>query len=149
TRSVPTNLFAMFSFGIGSAGASDTTGSLTAIKWYNGGDKFLQVEMDPEGGSALLNMGTTQLLSVPYALYAGGAPPAGNAGGSLTGTYLNPAIADNVIKASNILDSSITASKLAPGVISSGGSSGTAGGDLTGTYPNPAIAANAVNTTKI
>ena len=148
SRQVVTNYFGMFSFGIGSAGATDTTGDLAVIKW-SGGPKFLQVEMDPEGGNSLLNMGTAQLMSVPYAFYAGGAPPEGNAGGSLSGSYPNPGIANNVIKASNILDSSITASKLAPGVIPAGTGSGTAGGDLTGTYPNPAIAASAVNTTKI
>ena len=149
SRLVTTNYFGMFSLGIGSAGAMDTTGVIAEIRWDSGGAKFLQVEMDPEGGSSLVNMGTAQLLSVPYAFYAGSATPKGIAGGSLTGTYPNPLIADNVITASNIADSSITASKLAPGVIQGSTGLGVAGGDLTGSYPNPIITANAVNTNKI
>lgn len=32
--------------------------------------KFLQIEMDAAGGTNYINMGTTQLMSVPYAMYA-------------------------------------------------------------------------------
>ncbi len=32
--------------------------------------KFMQIEMDATGGTTYINMGTTQLLSVPYAMYA-------------------------------------------------------------------------------
>ncbi len=39
------------------------------IDWSTG-DKFLEVELDPDGGSAYISMGTTQLLAVPYALYS-------------------------------------------------------------------------------
>ncbi len=40
-----------------------------AVNW---GDSFhyIKIEIDPEGGSSFIDMGTTQLLSVPYALYA-------------------------------------------------------------------------------
>jgi uncharacterized protein (TIGR02145 family) len=41
--------------------------SLADITWTNG-DKFLQVELSSEGG--FLDLGTQQLLSVPYALFA-------------------------------------------------------------------------------
>jgi uncharacterized protein (TIGR02145 family) len=42
---------------------------LSAVNWANG-DKFLQVEMDITGGTSYSDMGTQQMMSVPYALYA-------------------------------------------------------------------------------
>jgi uncharacterized protein (TIGR02145 family) len=42
---------------------------LAAVNWANG-DKFLQVEMDVTGGTNYSDMGTQQMMSVPYALYA-------------------------------------------------------------------------------
>jgi hypothetical protein len=128
-----------------------------------GGTKFLQIEMDPVGTNNFIDMGTSQLLSVPYAIYAnsaGSAIPIGNAGGDLTGDYPTPVIKDGAITNSKISDGEITASKLAPGVIPTALSpTGTAGGDLSGLYPNPSIrngiidnaklADNAVGTSKI
>ena len=48
------------------------TSNLGVINWSSG-SKYLQIEIDPTGGSNFTDMGTTQLLSVPYALYAGNA----------------------------------------------------------------------------
>jgi hypothetical protein len=45
-------------------------GNLTNVDWGSH-SYYLQVEMDPSGGTNYLDMGVTQLLSVPYALYAG------------------------------------------------------------------------------
>jgi hypothetical protein len=45
------------------------TGDFSSIDWSLG-DYFLQVEMDETGGTDYQIMGTSQLLSVPYALYA-------------------------------------------------------------------------------
>ena len=136
SRTVKTNTFGLFTIGIGGSGATNSTGSLAAIDWSAGGDKYLEVEMDPKGGNSFVKMGAAQLLSVPYSFYAGSAAPVGAAGGSLTGTYPNPGIGANAITTTQIKDSSITASKLALGVFpSSLPPTGNAGGDLSGTYP--------------
>ncbi|HEX7846135.1 MAG TPA: hypothetical protein VF476_10080, partial [Chitinophagaceae bacterium] len=77
-------------------------------------------------------------------------PPSGTAGGDLTGSYPNPTVAntaitnaklaDNAVGTSKVQDASITAAKLAAGVIPTTlPPSGTAGGDLSGSYPNPAV----------
>lgn len=47
------------------------TASLSAVNWSTGGGKFLQVELSLNGGSTFTDMGTSQLLSVPYALNSG------------------------------------------------------------------------------
>jgi uncharacterized protein (TIGR02145 family) len=43
---------------------------LSSVNWANG-YKFLQVEMDVTGGTNYMEIGTQQMMSVPYALYAG------------------------------------------------------------------------------
>lgn len=63
-----TNQFGLFTVAIGSGQVQVGT-NLTAVNWSTG-SKYLQVAFDPTGGSNFTNMGTTQLLSVPYALYA-------------------------------------------------------------------------------
>lgn len=45
-------------------------GTFSAINWAVG-SKFLQVEMDITGGTNYTDMGSSQLMSVPYALHAG------------------------------------------------------------------------------
>lgn len=48
---------------------SVVNGSFAAINWGNG-PYFIQTETDPNGGTNYTVTGTTQLMSVPYALYA-------------------------------------------------------------------------------
>jgi trimeric autotransporter adhesin len=69
TRKATTNANGLFSVQIGGAGFVTSTNNFASINWGSG-KKFLQVEMDPTGGSAFLNMGTQQIISVPYASYA-------------------------------------------------------------------------------
>ena len=68
TRTVITNAFGLFSVQVGGAGASNVTGSVAGTDWKVG-TKWMQVEIDPEGGSNLKDVGTTQLTSVPYSLF--------------------------------------------------------------------------------
>lgn len=67
TRTVSTNSLGLFSLAVGSGGASDVVGSMPSVPWHDG-TKFLKVEMDPEGGNAFADLGSTQLVSVPFAL---------------------------------------------------------------------------------
>ncbi|MBP7497207.1 MAG: hypothetical protein KA792_06060 [Bacteroidales bacterium] len=67
THTGSTNDFGMFSINIG--GGTPKSGIFKDINWGN--DKyFLSVDIDITGGSKYQTMGVTQLLSVPYALYA-------------------------------------------------------------------------------
>lgn len=64
---VNTDGFGLFNLVIG-AGAVQS-GSMGTIDWSND-NYYLKVGMDATGGTNFLTMGTTQLLSVPYAMYA-------------------------------------------------------------------------------
>lgn len=69
TRTVTTNPFGLFNVQLGSAGASSVTGTIPGVPW-GVGLKYIQVEIDPNGGSTFINIGTAQLASVPYSLYS-------------------------------------------------------------------------------
>jgi hypothetical protein len=64
-------------------GSGNTTDDFSTIDW-SAGPYFIETAVDITGGVAYLVMGTSQLMSVPYALYAktsgNGAGPAGPAG---------------------------------------------------------------------
>jgi hypothetical protein len=62
-----TNANGMLSIEIG--GGFAITGTFSAIDWA-AGPYFLKTETDPTGGTSYTITGTSQLLSVPYALYA-------------------------------------------------------------------------------
>lgn len=133
TQKVTTNNSGLYNLAIG--GGTAATGNMNEVDW-SAGERYIKVEIDPKGGTAYADLGTTQLLSVPYALYAQSGTPgpqgdvgpqgpkgdkgetgaAGSitaaAGGDLTGTFPNPSIADNKITTSKIVDKAVTGNKL-------------------------------------
>jgi hypothetical protein len=81
THSVTTNQFGLFNISIGNG--TPVSGTLAGINWRLGVSKWLKVEMDATGGSNYVLMGTQQLMSVPYSLYA-------NDAGNIQGNPVNP-----------------------------------------------------------
>lgn len=113
THDVSTNQFGLFTLAIG--GGTVSSGSFPAIDWA-GGSKYLQVEFDPNGGTSYIDMGASQLLSVPYALHAGNSGVTAGAGISVSGGVVTNTAPDQTV--------SITGTGLA---------------NVTGTYPNFSI----------
>ena len=62
-----TNEFGLINIVVGNG--SVLHGSFEEIDWSQG-PYFIQIHIDPDGGSNFIEMGTSQLLSVPYALHA-------------------------------------------------------------------------------
>ncbi len=56
-------------FSVEAGNGSVISGTFSSIDW-GAGPYFLEVELDPAGGSAYVVLGATQIMSVPYALYA-------------------------------------------------------------------------------
>ena len=67
TQAGTTNKYGLISLAIGNGIIS--AGSMASINW-GGNDHLLQVEIDPAGGTNFNILSTSQLMSVPYALYA-------------------------------------------------------------------------------
>lgn len=85
TFAVVTNQFGLIMLDIGSGTVQ--SGDFASITW-EAGEKFLEVELDT--GTGYASMGTTQLLSVPYALHAESA-------GSLAGGETDPEVGTNAL----------------------------------------------------
>lgn len=96
SHSAVTNSLGLFNLNIGTG--SPITATLSSVNWGTGA-KFMQVEMDAAGGSNYTNMGTTQLMSVPYALYASNSAnlPNGTANGNTMHWNGSSWVADNAL----------------------------------------------------
>ncbi len=83
-------------------GGTPVTGKFDDIEWAKG-PYFIKTEMDTEGGKAYSIVAVSQLLSVPYALYA-----------KTTGS-----IPDNSVTSTKITDGSVGTADLAPNSVTS------------------------------
>jgi hypothetical protein len=77
-------------------GTGTTTDDFSAIDWSMG-PYYLEVGLDLMGGSSYTVMGTTQLLSVPYALYAETAGSSSSSGGHYVGELIGDNGEDGIV----------------------------------------------------
>jgi len=92
THSVDTNINGLVSLEIGNGSSSD---NFSEIDW-SAGPYFIKTETDPTGGSSYTITGTSQLMSVPFAMYAK------TSGDGIT-TEQSDAIETNTAKTSMVL----------------------------------------------
>jgi len=67
TFSETSNQFGLVNLDIGKG--TPTIGIFSGIDWSSN-SKFIETEIDPSGGTTYVSIGTSELLSVPYALYS-------------------------------------------------------------------------------
>lgn len=149
THSVTTDNTGIINLAIG--GGTKVSGDFNSINWGSG-SYFVKVEMDANNGSNFLVMGTSQLLSVPYALYAKNSGSIGVVGtnvGDVLSWDGTSWVATSIGNASNNLPeiTTVVASNIIDTTASSGGTitkdggySITAKGVCWSTNPNPTIA---------
>jgi microcystin-dependent protein len=89
---VSTNQFGLFTAIIGAGETPE--GAFDNISWSSG-NKFLQVEIDVQGNGNFVNMGTQQMMAVPYALYAAHAGSADNTSNKVSGSSGSSPSANN------------------------------------------------------
>jgi hypothetical protein len=118
----------MFSVNVGQG--TPVTGTFAGINWGTNA-KFMQVEIDPAGGSSYIDMGTQQMMSVPYALYAS------NVSAASLSNLLPPILAP--ISLVNIYLSA-TSVVFRSTIVSDGGNAVIARGIVWSTSPHPTVA---------
>jgi|GEM_PF-3101415 len=114
-RQVTTNLLGLYVVAIGGPGALNPSNRLADVNWSSG-VKYLKVEVDMNGGTTFVSAGASQLLSVPYALYASNSakPPVD----SITipnNSISSINIADGQVQNADIANASISVDKLTTG----------------------------------
>ena len=99
THYVPTDDLGQVNLTVGTGTA--TTGTFSAINWSNG-SYYLGIELNT--GSGFVAMGTTQLLSVPYALYANSAGIA-----NTSNMIVSPSVTTGAVSNLTIYNATLTA----------------------------------------
>jgi hypothetical protein len=124
TRNVLTNALGLFNVQIGSSGASNVVGDLTSIDWLNSDPPiYLKVELDVNNSGIFSDMGSQQLVTVPYSFASQNAQNASQIGGRNVSTA-TPAVGD-VLKWENgawlpaaKVDNAINAEKIGGNAVS-------------------------------
>lgn len=98
THILTTNNMGLFTINIGNGTTID---NFEDISWATGDSKWLKIEMDVTGGSSYILMGTSQLLSVPYALYSEKSANVSFSDTSTTNELQNLSILGNELSISN------------------------------------------------
>ena len=108
THTPTTNINGLVTILIGAGNV--VSGTFSGINW-SAGPYFIKTEIDPDGGTAYSITSTSELLSVPYALYAKNT-------GSIPDNSVNSAkIADGSVGTADMAPNSVTSPKIADGTI--------------------------------
>lgn len=97
THTPTTNAFGLYNVAVGAG--TVVSGTFASIAWGTG-SKYLEVEIDPAGGSSYTSAGNSQLLSVPYAMYAASAP---SSGGTVTSVAAGTGLSGGTITSSGTI----------------------------------------------
>ena len=153
THAGSTNGFGIVTLQVGTGTA--TQGSFSSIDWGTN-SYFVKVEADPAGGTSYLDMGTTQLLSVPYALYAekaGNIPLyTGGVGIDVSGTTITNLAPDQVVNITSGTGVSVSGTYPNFNIDNTAPDqqvtlTGTGATSISGTYPDFIISSTDTNTT--
>jgi len=94
TETPTTNANGLATLAIG--GGTPVTGTFAGINWSTG-TYFIKTETDPVGGTNYTISGTSQLLSVPYALYAGSSQNKGKTSILISGNITDVQAATQIV----------------------------------------------------
>jgi len=144
THRIQSNVNGLVSLLIG--GGTSASGKISDINW-GGGSYFLKTETDPTGGANFSINGTTQLVSVPYAIHSNTSnnlvtPTPGLPGQILTVDKDGKPIWVSTLSTVNTTNSSnITPNSAVSGgnITSDGGAPITSRGIVWSTFPNPTV----------
>lgn len=104
TQTPTTNANGLVSIEVGSG--TVVSGTFSTIDWSTG-LYFIQTEVDPSGGTAYTITGASQLLSVPYALYAKSSGGVTGAEWTTNGANINNTNTGSVVVGDNVTNSSL------------------------------------------
>lgn len=118
---VTTDVFGLFTINIGEGNPNGGAVSQFADINWSDGPFFLRIEMDVTGGSSFVTVGTNQLLSVPFSLYADQSEKA------ITATFADSAaVSQTAIQATYADSAGVSQSAVTANYADSAGSSLTA-----------------------